>query len=179
MFVSITNYFLKHRRKTGGNLNNVFRIETEDKPYIFKIYHAAGYPEEGKMMFVSKKLIEHSIPHAKIYVDNRNDNNFPNGYIIEECLPGITADRLELTEKEICNVYQKFAILTSAIHKIKFEKYGFIVCGVPDCVSFTEHIENEFIYSANKIQSAYTDEELDRIKRLLVEKLKPCKKYSY
>jgi len=158
------------------NINKVFKVEIEDQSYIFKMYHAMGYPEEDKMMFVSNKLDEHRILHAKICFYNRNDKDVSNGYIIEECLPGITADRLALTEQEICNIYKKLAILTSEIHKIKFEKYGFIVCGVPDCNTFTEHIENEFIYGNNKIQYAYTSEKLDQIKRTLVEKLKPCDK---
>ena len=156
------------------NINNVFKIETEDKPFIFKMYRSVGYPEDGKMVFVSQKLLEHNIPHANICVYNRNDDDFPNGYIIEECLPGITADGLELTEKETCSIYKKLAVLTSEIHKIKFTQYGFIINGLPDCANFTEHIENNFIYSNNKMQSFYTDDELNTIKRILVQKLKPC-----
>ena len=46
--------------------NRVFKIETESLPYIFKIY-SSGWPENGKLPFVTRKLAEHKIPHAKIF----------------------------------------------------------------------------------------------------------------
>ena len=156
------------------NHNNVFKIETQDRPYILKLYHSPGYPEEGKMLLVSEKLAEHSISHARIYSCNRGDDIFPNGYIIEEYLPGIPADRLDLDEKETCGLYKKLALLMSEIHQIKFANYGFIEHGAPECATFTEHIENNFIYGPNRMREAYSDAELSRIKRVLVEKLRPC-----
>jgi hypothetical protein len=49
--------------------NSVYRIETELSSYIFKIYKC-GWPEEGKLLFVEKKLTEYNIPHAKIFFYN-------------------------------------------------------------------------------------------------------------
>jgi len=156
------------------NINNVYKIETEDRPYIFKMYRSPGYPEEGKMLFVAQKLAEHGIPHARIFSYHCGDDDFPNGYLIEECLPGIAADRLNLSEKETCDIYKKLAMLTSEIHKIKFSGYGFIERGVPDCAAFTQHLEENFIYGPNRMQSAFSDARLDELKHILVEKLRPC-----
>jgi len=156
------------------NINTVFKIETEDRPYIFKIYRSSGYPEEGKMLLVAEKLAEHNIPHARICSYNRKDDDFPNGYIIEECLPGITADRLVLSENETCDLYKKLALLMSEIHKIRFMGYGFIVDGAPDCAMFTQHLEENFIYGPNRMQGAFSDAKLEKIKRILIEKLQPC-----
>ena len=158
----------------SANLNNVYRIETEDRPFIFKLYRSPGYPEEGKMLFVAKKLAEHNIPHAEICSYNRRDDDLPNGYIIEECLPGTTADRLALSEEETCGLYKKLALLMSEIHQIKFTGCGFIERGAPDCATFTQHIEDNFIYGPNRMQSVYTDAQLHALKRLLLEKLRPC-----
>ncbi|GHT53166.1 hypothetical protein FACS1894106_3610 [Spirochaetia bacterium] len=156
------------------NINNVFKVETKEGLYIFKLYRSIGYPEKDKMIFVSKKLYEYKIPHAKIYSYNRNDNDLPNGYIIEEYLPGITVDRCELNELETSLIYKKLALLMSDIHKIKLIKYGFIIDSEPDCITFTEHIKNNFIYGNNEIQNVYTDAELNVIKHTLIEILKPC-----
>jgi len=156
------------------NINHVFRIGTEDGRYIFKNYRSPGYPEEGKMPFIAERLAERNIPHAGIFSCNRGDDDFPNGYIIEECLPGITADRLALTEEETCGIYKKLAALAAKIHQIKFENYGFIEGGAPDCATFTQHLENNFIYGPNRMQGTYTDAELNEPKRNLVEKLRPC-----
>ena len=157
-----------------SNINHAYRIETEDKPYIMKLYRSPGYPEEGKLLLVAERLAGHSIPHAAIYSYSSGGSDFPNGYIIEECLPGITADRLALSEEETCKLYQRLAALVSEIHKIKFARYGFIIDGEPDCATFTQHLEENFIYAPNRMQSAYTDAQLEGLKRVLIERLRPC-----
>ena len=80
----------------GLNSGNVFRVETNDGLFIFKIYRSADYPEKGKMELLASMFTEHAIPHARIYSCIRNDKYIPNGYIIEQYLPGIPADRLKL-----------------------------------------------------------------------------------
>jgi len=155
-------------------INNVYRIETDGKSYIFKMFHSAGYPEKGKMCFVSKLLSEHNIPHAKVYSCKSSSDDFPNGYMIEEWLPGITADKLEFTEREACHFYKKLAEYTSEVHGIKFNEYGFFINGQPDCATFSEHLSSNFIYGARKAKDIYTNIELDSIKKKLLEALKPC-----
>ncbi|MDR0948295.1 MAG: hypothetical protein LBM69_02100, partial [Lachnospiraceae bacterium] len=63
--------------------NQVYKIETETQNYIFKIYAKRDWPEDGKIPFVVRKLDEYKIPHAKLYTFERNDENFPDGYLIE------------------------------------------------------------------------------------------------
>jgi len=46
--------------------NAVYKIETESKSYIFKVYSNAGWPENGKLLYVSQKLTEYHIPHAEL-----------------------------------------------------------------------------------------------------------------
>jgi Ser/Thr protein kinase RdoA (MazF antagonist) len=81
-----------HQFESATN-NCVFRIETKTRPYIFKVYAKSDWPENGKLPFISRTLDEHGIPHAELAVFTRDDERFPNGYSIEECLPGTTADR--------------------------------------------------------------------------------------
>lgn len=76
--------------------NSVFKIETDSQSYIFKIYSSPGWPENGKVPFVYQKLSEYNIPHAQLFVFNRENNNFPNGYLIEECLTGTFRQRIYL-----------------------------------------------------------------------------------
>jgi hypothetical protein len=58
-------------------------------------------------------------------VFNREDENFPNGYLIEECLPGTTADKLALSKKETISLFEKLAVLISQIHRIEMTNYGY------------------------------------------------------
>lgn len=111
--------------------NNVFRIETESQSYIFKIYSNRSWPEDGKVPFIYGKLTENDIPHARLFVFSREDINFPNGYLIEECLPGSTADRLTLSNQETVLLFKKLAVLVSRVHKIELINYGYIGGGEP------------------------------------------------
>lgn len=124
--------------------NRVFRIETKSQPYIFKIYNS-GWPENGKLMFVSDKLDEYNIPHAKTLVFNRDDESFPNGYLIEKCLPGITADRLTLPTNDTLKLFKKLAALVLKIHRIKLTNYGYIGRGKAEWITFSE-----FMYDSLK-----------------------------
>jgi hypothetical protein len=80
--------------------NQVYKIETEPQSYIFKIYAKRDWPEDGKLPFITKKLDEYKIPHAKLYVFDRDNDNFPNGYLIEEYLFGVTVVRLRFLIQE-------------------------------------------------------------------------------
>jgi hypothetical protein len=101
-----------HKYESAWN-NSVYKIETESRPYIFKIYTSKGWPEDGKTLFVNRKLREHGIPCAEVFVFSREDENFPNGYLIEECLSGATADTLNLNESETIKIFEKLAVLVS------------------------------------------------------------------
>ncbi len=126
-----------HRYEDVPN-NSVYRIETDAKPYIFKAYSSRGWPEDGKLPYVNKKLNEHNIPHAALCAFDRKDERFPNGYLIEECLPGTTADRLTLTRAENVALFEKLAELMSRVHRIKMSGYGYIGGGAAGWSSFSK-----------------------------------------
>lgn len=111
--------------------NCVYRIETESGPYIFKAYAGKGWPEDGKRLFVNQKLKEHGIPHAQIIAYSPGDDDIPTGYLIEECLPGITADRLRFSGQDAIEFYKKLAALVSRVHQIKMVNYGYTGDGRP------------------------------------------------
>jgi len=161
-------------RNAVFNINNVFRVDAANKSYIFKLYRKKGYPEDGKIPFIAGKLTEHNIPHAKICSYNRNDNDFPNGYVIEEYLPGVTADRLGLDNNAWCGFYKNLALMVSKVHQIMFDKHGFIINVVPDCNTLTEHIESNFVYGKHSVYDIYTSNEIESVQRSLINSLKPC-----
>jgi len=160
--------------------NTVFKVETAAEPYIFKVYSNRDWPEDGKLIFVYKKLNENKIPHAEILVYNRDDANFPNGYIIERCLPGITADRLNLSVDETLSIFKKLALLVSNVHKIKLTNYGYTGDGKPAYWSafsgfmydtFNDNIPNLIAHNI------FTKAELEAIGHKMYENMKFCDKY--
>ncbi len=166
-----------HRFENVTN-NSVYRIDTELHSYIFKIYKS-GWPEDGKLLFVDKKLTEHDIPHAKIFVYNRENADFSNGYLIEECLPGTTVDRLALSKIEIIEIFKKLGDLVSQIHQIKLTGYGYIGGGVADWSKFSEFMYNSFDECTNNLITHNLAErvELETIWREIYQRLKVCDTY--
>jgi len=159
--------------------NIVYKIETDSQPYIFKIYNNSNWPEDGKLLLVDKLLTAHGIPHAKILIYNRDTDIFPNGYLIEECLPGATADRLNLSKNELISVFQKLGALVSRLHKIKMTGYGYTGTGMALWSTYSEFMydsinDNKGNLLAHKITD---EEELECIGQEFWERMKVCDKY--
>ncbi|MFT3951754.1 MAG: aminoglycoside phosphotransferase family protein [Oscillospiraceae bacterium] len=160
--------------------NQVFKIETKSQPYIFKIYAKRDWPEDGKLPFITKKFDEYKIPHAKLFVFDRKNSNFPNGYLIEECLPGVTADKLILSFDENLKLYEKLAAFVSRVHQIKLKNYGYTGSGTADWTTFSKFIYDMFddcTFTLRK-QNIINSLKLDTIREKLYDKLKDCDRYS-
>lgn len=155
--------------------NRVYRVETDSRPYIFKIYSSRDWPEDGKTLFVSKKLSEHSIPHANILVFDREDRRFPGGYLIEECLPGTTADRLTLSANEMVALFQKLAALVSRIHRIKLTNYGYTGDGkAAGWETFSEYMADSLDDHASPLLRLIDANELEAVRQEIHQRLKVC-----
>jgi Ser/Thr protein kinase RdoA (MazF antagonist) len=158
--------------------NSVFKVETESQSYIFKVY-SSGWPEEGKLPFVSRKLKEANIPHAEIYAYSRDGEYFPHGYIIEKRLPGTTADRLNLSHDETIESLKKLAAVVSRVHQIKLTGYGYTGSGIADYDTFSEYMFD--VLNGNIPSLAGTGfmsaAELESLNQQLYEKLKACDVY--
>lgn len=179
-FESQMNETVKFIHKIENVLNNqVFKIETESERYILKIYSSSDWPEDGKLPFVTRKLDEYKIPHAKLFVFNRDDNNFPNGYLIEECLPGITADKLMMSGDETMILYEKLAVFVSRVHQIRLNNFGYTGCGEAMWTTFSEFIYDMFNdgtsnLRANNLICAST---LETIRQELYKRLTICDQF--
>jgi tRNA A-37 threonylcarbamoyl transferase component Bud32 len=167
-----------HRFENVEN-NIVYKIETESQSYIFKIYTNHNWPEDGKLLLVDRLLTEHGIPHAKIFVCNHDKNIFPNGYLIEECLLGVAADKINLSKEELISVFRQLGALVSRIHKIKMTGYGYTGTGVALWSTFSEFMYDSMgDNKSNLLAHNVTDEEeLERIGQEFWDRLKVCDKY--
>ena len=159
--------------------NSVYKIETKSQFYIFKIYKNGNWPENDKLLLVDQLLTEHGIPHAKIFVFNRGNPIFPNGYLIEECLQGTTADRLILSKAENTSIFEKLGALVSQLHQIKMTGYGYTKSGIADWVTYSEFMYDSMgDNKANLLAHGITDdEELERFGQELWKRMKICDKY--
>ena len=152
-----------HKYESTWN-NHVYKIETESRPYIFKIYTNKCWPEDGKTLFVNRKLREYGIACAEVFVFNREDENFLNGYLIEECLSGTTADTLNLTESETKKIFKKLGGLVSRVHEIKMHNFGYTGDGssaewdsfsecMLDCIDQSGGIEANNLFNSDELEA--------------------------
>lgn len=51
--------------------NAVYRVLAGEKAYIFKTYKQNDWPEDGKLAFINKQLIEHRISCARLIAFDR------------------------------------------------------------------------------------------------------------
>jgi len=164
-----------------GNVpnNRVFRIEAGPEAYIFKLYAKRDWPEDGKLPFITQKLDEYGIPHARLFAFDRDDANFPNGYLIEECLPGVTADRLSLSADGTVGLFEKLAALMSRVHQIPVTNFGYTSGGTAGWSTFSRFIYDMFDDCTANLGVAYTIHSmpLHEIREMLYMKLKDCDGY--
>jgi len=179
---NIKTTFEKHMKQSVQSIrqfdnitnNHVYKIESEYQYYIFKAYANYGWPENGKMPFVNCMLSQHRIDHAKLFVFSRDDMNFPNGFLIEECLPGTTADQLMLSKEEIIKLFKKLAVLVSQVHQIKMTGFGYTGNGIAQYSTFSKFMYDSLEDNTENLITSKLMEttEFEDVNKTISEKLK-------
>jgi len=141
-----------------------------------KIYRKRDWPEDGKLVFVNRKLLEHQIGCAKMIAFDRTDAFFHNGFLLEECLPGETADRMVFDAETGKEFYKKLALLVSKIHRIPLENYGYIGNGTASHSSFIEFMEDKYDEITKGLinKKRFDPNSLLEIKQQVIRRLQPC-----
>ena len=106
--------------------NSVYSFLSNGDGYIFKLFRSQYWPENDKLQFVNAVLHQHKIPCAELIVFTRDDPAYPNGYLIERKIEGITADKIIFTQAEEAAFFKKLAVLVSELHRIPLKTFGYI-----------------------------------------------------
>ncbi|RKN86111.1 aminoglycoside phosphotransferase family protein [Paenibacillus ginsengarvi] len=156
--------------------NSVYKVIVNNKSYIFKIYKQRTWPEDGKLVFIHKKLMESHIDCARIIAFDRTDPCFHTGFLLEECLPGVTADQVAFDDKSGKEFYKKLALLVSKIHRIRIENFGYIGSGIAGYESFIEFMEDKYDEIANALinKKVFDENCLVQLKKPAIAGLRLC-----
>ena len=155
--------------------NSVYSFESNGDGYIFKLFRSQYWPENDKLQFVNEILRQHKIPCAELIVFTRDDPAYPNGYLIERKIEGVTADKITFTQVEEAAFYKKLADLVSAFHRIPLKTFGYIGNGNGGGEdSMGDFFEGEFDDRVESLeeQGVYTAEELHNMKDILMNTFK-------
>ena len=150
--------------------NSVYSFVSDGEGYIFKLFRSKYWPENDKLQFVNETLRQHNIPCAELIVFTRDDPAYPNGYLIERKIEGVTADKVCFTQEEEAAFYKKLAALVSVFHRIPLKGFGYIGNGEGGEDSMGAFFEDEFDERVESLEEngVYTAEELWNMKDILM-----------
>ena len=150
--------------------NSVYSFESDGEKYIFKLFRSRYWPENDKLQFVNRTLRQHNIPCAELIVFTRDDPAYPNGYLIERKLDGITADKVTFTQEEETAFYRKLAGIVSEFHSIPVKEFGYLGGGEESMSAFFDDEFDERVESLEE-KGVYTADELRNMKDILMNTL--------
>ena len=115
----------KIERITQGEVNYVYKIETENKTLLVRVARYKDWPKIDKLIWISGQLAKVEIPHAKVLFSDTSSKYFKSGFMISEWIEGEDGmsliKRNKLTRKM---AVKKIARTLSKTHKIKIEGFG-------------------------------------------------------
>ena len=94
--------------------------------YFLKLYKSKEWPEEGKIHFVYQRLSRNNIPCAEMIAYSREEELYPNGYLIERKVQGKAADKIRLDREQETGLYVNLAGLVFSVHGIRIQNFGYI-----------------------------------------------------
>lgn len=160
-------------RKFENVTNNfVYSFAVSDMHYILKLFRSTDWPEDGKVQFVNQILIRNNIPCAELKAYSRNDQIYPNGYLIEREIHGTAADKILFDREQEIKLFSKLAELVSAVHSIHIKNFGYIGSGIACYDSMTDFFEDEFDRIDSELKDTIPEIRLEKMKKKLFDMLR-------
>ncbi|MDR1668780.1 MAG: aminoglycoside phosphotransferase family protein [Oscillospiraceae bacterium] len=149
--------------------STVFVVSAGGKQYIAKLYQSREWPEDHKLAYVDRLLTRYRVPHARCLCFDRDDPRFPDGFLLEEFLPGRRPEGSE-------EFYRKFGELTARFHAVPMRGFGYFGGGDGCYDSFTDFIGDVMDDNAEKAFSLHLPgaETHRKLREDLVHRLSCC-----
>ena len=156
--------------KNQSAVNNfVYAFTVGGNDYFLKMYRSKDWPEEGKVPFVYRCLSQNSIPCAGLVAYKRDDEIYPNGYLIERKVPGIAADKTRLDIEQETQLYARLAELVSAVHSIHIQNFGYIGSGTASHKNLFDFLDGEFDELRGRIKNIIPEMQLKKLKEAVLD----------
>lgn len=131
---------------TNGEVNYVFRVETEQRVFVVRVFRQPSTHAAEKLLWVEEQLSQRGIAHAKILYITATHPVFKNGWMLQEFVEGISGcDYMQGTQK-LPEFYQKLGRLLAQVHAIPVERFGDINNGKGEHERYVEANER-YIHS--------------------------------
>ena len=169
----IRKHFGCHADKIGKirnvTNNDVYFFTLAGNDYFLKLYRSRNWPEEGKVPFVYQSLLQNSIPCAGLVAYCREDETYPEGYLIERRIPGVAADKTRLDREQETDLYARLAGLVSSVHSIRIKNFGYIGSGIASHHSMTGFMDDEFDGFGDRLNGIVSETQLKKLKEKVLD----------
>ena len=162
---------------TSGEYNQVFKGELDNfGKVIIRIFRSSSWPEEGKLIWINKKLAENNIPNAEILFSTRKDEVFKKGFMIQKFVEGELVEDLAKENSDIYPQYYKdLGLLIKQIHQIQLPNYGYIGDGTGNHKTFEKYINRDIdrFFESNEKLGIKVDIVVNKFKEIVLDGLAP------
>ena len=160
---------------TSGEYNQVFKGELENfGKVIIRIFPSSSWPEEGKLVWINRKLAENNILNAEILFLTRKGEVFKNGFMIQRFVEGELVEHLAKENTDIYpEYYRDLGLLIKQIHAIELPKYGYIGDGTGNHKTFAGYINRDIdrFFESNGKLGIKVDIDVNEFKEIVIKGL--------
>ena len=150
-----------------NNFVYVFTVAGND--YFLKMYRSKDWPEEGKIPFVCRCLSQNRISCAGLVVYTRDDEIYPNGYLVEYRVSGAAADKTRLDAEQEIRLYARLAERMSCVHGIRIQNFGYIGGGTASHESLTDFLDDEFDGLKDRLKDIIPEMQLKKLEEKVLD----------
>lgn len=161
---------------TNGSYNKVYKLETSRGELLLRIFKDKSWPENGKLEFINRKLIENKIECAKILIIERNDKYFKNGFMIQEYISDNDLEDVIGIKISYEDYFKKLAKLLKKIHNIKIKNCGYIGTGIASHDTLISFMEHE-CYKTKEVlleRDMLSENKIDKYINIILNNLNEC-----
>ena len=156
--------------KIQSAVNNfVYAFTVAGNDYFLKMYRSKDWPEEGKIPFVCRCLSQNRISCAGLVVYTRDDEIYPNGYLVEYRVSGAAADKTRLDAEQEIRLYARLAERMSCVHGIRIQNFGYIGGGTASHESLTDFLDDEFDGLKDRLKDIIPEMQLKKLEEKVLD----------
>lgn len=156
--------------KIESAVNNfVYAFTVAENDYFLKMYRSKDWPEEGKIPFVCRCLSQNRISCAGLVVYTRDDEIYPNGYLVEYRVSGAAADKTRLDAEQEIRLYARLAERMSCVHGIRIQNFGYIGGGTASHESLTDFLDDEFDGLKDRLKDIIPEMQLKKLEEKVLD----------
>ena len=156
--------------KIESAVNNfVYAFTVAGNDYFLKMYRSKDWSEEGKIPFVCRCLSQNRIFCAGLVVYTRDDEIYPNGYLVEYRVSGAAADKTRLDAEQDIRLYARLAERMSCVHGIRIQNFGYIGGGTASHESLADFLDDEFDGLKDRLKDIIPEMQLKKLEEKVLD----------